>query len=96
MTQDEAGFRALVPYLPAVGTVGYLEPDADDQPGDAVRMHYTAQYALVPRVVLARPGSEFMIVPRGTVRADEDPRLEGYHVVATVTAGHQLYRRLMP
>jgi hypothetical protein len=93
MTLQEAEFRALAPYLPRRGEVGYLEPDADDQPGDAVRAHYAAQYALAPLVIVARTGADLVIVPRGTVRPEADERLTAYLPVLTLPSGHALYRR---
>lgn len=89
-------FGSLAMYLPPLGTVSYLEPDDDDRPGDPVQLHYAAQYALVPRVVQARPGAEFIVVPRGTVRPDADSRLTGFYPVVTLPSGDRLYRRLIP
>lgn len=93
MSLQEAEFRALAPYLPRRGEVGYLEPDADDLSGDAVRAHYAAQYALAPLVVVARTGPDFLIVPRGTVRPEADERLAGYGLALALPSGHALYRR---
>ncbi len=92
----DAEFRALVFDLPARGTIGYLEGYEDAGTADAVRMHYAAQYALVPRVVVGRVGPEFLIVARGTSRPGGDPRLDGYYHVATFPSGHRVYRRLVP
>lgn len=89
-------FRSLSPYLPPFGEVSFLEPDSDDNPGDPVQLHYVAQYALVPRTVHARPGAEFIIVPRGTIRPEADPRLAGFYPIVTLDSGDRLYRRLAP
>ena len=92
----EAEFRALVFDLPASGLVGYLEPYSGAGTDAAIRMHYVAQYALVPRVVVGRAGPEFLIVARGTDRPGGDSRLDGYHPVASFPSGHRVYRRLVP
>ena len=91
----EAEFRALVFDLPARGTIGYLEGYADGGTDAAVRMHYAAQYALAPRVIVGRIGPEFLIVARGTPRPGGDPRLDGYYHVATSPNEHRVYRRLV-
>lgn len=91
----EAQFASLIPYLPASGEVGFLEHYADPGAEDAVKTWYTAQYALAPRIVAARPGAEFLIVADGTAHPSSDPRLEEYFRVVTVEGGHQLYRRLL-
>jgi hypothetical protein len=96
MAEQEAEFGALAPYLPPRGEISYLEPDADDQVPDHPRPHYTAQYALSPRVVVARIGAELVIVPRGTVNPGGDERLKGYELVTTLPNGHALYRRVAP
>jgi hypothetical protein len=56
-------------------------------------MHYAAQFALTPRVVVARTGPEFLIVARDTARPNGDPRLDGYHLAASLPNGHRLFRR---
>ncbi len=89
-------FRALVFDLPARGVIGYLEQYDGAGTDAAVRMYYAAQYALVPRVVVGRVGSEFLIVARGTARPGGDPRLDGYYHVATFPNEHRVYRRLVP
>ena len=66
MEQLEAEFKQLAKDLPPAGEVGYLERYEDAGAEDAVRAHYAAQYALVPRVILSRVGLEFMIVAQGT------------------------------
>lgn len=91
----EAEFLPFVWELPASGEVGYLEPYQPTTPDDE-RMYYAAQYALVPRIVLGRVGSEFLIVARGKERPGGDPRLDGYYPVAKFASGHRLYRRLVP
>ena len=92
----ESEFLALVFDLPARGVVGYLEGYGDAGIDAGIRMHYAAQYALAPRVVVGRVGPEFLIVARGTERPNGDPRLDGYHVVASFPSGHRVYRRLVP
>jgi hypothetical protein len=96
MGQLEAEFLPLASYLPPRGEVGYLEP-LEDAPGDdGVRSHYAAQYALVPRVVVAEGGKEFVIVARDTARLAGDSRLDGYFLVTRAASGHSVYRRLAP
>ena len=92
----DAEFRALVFDLPARGTIGYLEGYEDAGTDAAVRMHYAAQYALAPRVVVGSVGPEFLIVARGTARPGGDPRLAGYYLVATFPNEHRVFRRLVP
>ncbi len=96
MARLEAEFLPLASYLPAQGEVGYLE--RYDEPGgdDEVRTHYAAQYTLVPRVVVARLGQEFVIVPRDAAQPGGDPRLDGYFLVTRAASGHSVYRRLAP
>ena len=98
MGELEAEFLPFALELPPTGEVGYLEPYNGEtgEEGDAVRMHYAAQYALVPRVVVGRIGPEFLIVARGTARPEGDPRLDGYFRVASFPGGHRLFRRLIP
>ena len=96
MAQQESEYRQFAGVLPEFGIVSYLEPDEDDDVGDAVRAYYAAQYALAPRVVQDRVGAEFLIVPRGTVRPEEDERLKGYSQVLVLPSGHRLFRRLTP
>jgi hypothetical protein len=95
MAALEAEFLPMIVELPPAGEVGYLEPYGN-QSEDDVRMHYAAQYALVPRIIAGRVGPEFLIVARGMARPDGDPRLAGYHVVASFPGGHRLFRRLVP
>ena len=96
MQRLDAEFRELAPRLPPTGEVGYL--DRYENAGDdaVVRARYAAQYALAPRVVLARTGPEFLIVADDTERPGGDPRLDGYFLVTTTSAGHRLFRRLKP
>ena len=93
MARLEAEFRALAADLPSRGEVGYLERYTQGDAEDAVRTHYAAQYALVPRVVVGRTGPEFVIVAAGTERPGGDPRLVGYVQVAQTAAGHRVFRR---
>ena len=95
MERLEAEFRQLAKDLPPAGEVGFLDRYADGGAEDAQRMHFAAQYALVPRVVLARVGFEFMIVAQGAAQPDHDPRLEGYYLVSTTPEDHRVYRRLV-
>ena len=96
MSRLEAEFKQLANDLPPAGEVGYLERYEDAGAEDAVRMHYAAQYALVPRVVVARVGYEFMIVAQGMPRPGHDPRLDGYFLVSVTPEDHRVYRRLVP
>ena len=91
----EAEFLPFVVELPPRGEIGFLEP-YDSSNDDTVRMHYAAQYALAPRVVVGRIGPEFLIVARGMANPDGDPRLMGYHLAASFPSGHRLFRRLVP
>jgi len=89
----EAEFAALIPHLPPRGEVAFLEHHHAPGSEDAVRTWYTAQYALSPRIVVARLGPEFLIAARGTVHPDGDARLEGYVRIHTGPGGHDIYRR---
>jgi hypothetical protein len=93
MPELQRQFSAFDRYLPRRGVVGYLEAFENAGDIEAVRMHYAAQYTLVPRVVVPRVGPEFLIVARGTERPGGDPRLDGYYRVATAPGGHRLFRR---
>ena len=94
----EAEFRPFAVELPPTGEVGYLEAydGATGNEEDAVRMHYAAQYALVPRVVVGHVGPEFLIVVSGMAQPEGDLRLDGYSRVATFPSGHRLFRKLIP
>ena len=92
----QAEFLQLARHLPPSGEVGYLERYEDAGAEDAVRGHYAAQYALVPRVVVSRVGLEFMIVAQGMRRPGHDPRLDGYFLVSATPEDHRVYRRLLP
>jgi hypothetical protein len=96
MEHLEAEFLELASRLPPTGDIGYL--DRYENAGDdaVVRARYAAQYALAPRVLLARTGPEFLIVAQDTERPGGDSRLDGYFLVATTSAGHRLFRRLGP
>ena len=93
MASLESEFAALIPELPPSGQIGYLERYQDGGSVEAVRMHYAAQYALAPRIIVGRTGSEFVIVALGTERPGGDPRLSGYVQVARTPAGHRVFRR---
>jgi hypothetical protein len=94
MPELEASFAPFVIELPASGVVGYLEAPVGG--AEAERAYYAAQYALVPRVIVARTGPEFLIVARGTAREGGDPRLEGYFPIRHLPNGHRLFWRLAP
>lgn len=96
MSRLEAEFRALAVELPSRGDIGYLERYENEGAEDAVRMHYAAQYALAPRVVASRTGTEYLIVAAGTEKPGGDPRLDGYFQIARTPAGHRVFRRLAP
>lgn len=96
MARLEREFRVLIPDLPSSGDIGYLERYEEGGSVEAVRTHYAAQYALAPRIIVARTGSEFVIVADGTERPGGDPRLRGYFQVARTPAGHRVFRRLTP
>jgi hypothetical protein len=96
MARLEREFRVLVTDLPSTGVIGYLERYEGGGAVDAVQMHYAAQYALAPRIVVARTGSEFVIVASGTERPGGDARLDGYVAVTRTAAGHRVFRRLTP
>jgi hypothetical protein len=89
----ESEFLLFLPDLPARGEIGYLEayPGSGDE--NSVRMHYAAQYALTPRVVVGRTGPDFLIVPRGSEQPGGDPRLVHYRRVVSYPNGHRLFRR---
>ena len=96
MSRLEAEFKQLAKDLPPAGEVGYLERYVDAGAEDAMRMHYAAQYALVPRLILSRLDLEFMIVAQGTAQPNHDPRLDGYFLVSATPEDHRVYRRLLP
>ena len=96
MERQQAEFVQLATHLPPRGEVGFLERYENAGAEDAVRAHYAAQYALVPRVLLSRVGLEFMIVAQGTTRPGGDPRLDGYFLVSATPEDHRVYRRLLP
>ena len=96
MGRLESEFLPLAPYLPRRGEVGYLEAFENAGGDEAVRTHYAAQYALVPRIVTARVGPEFVIVARHTARPGGDSRLDRYFLLTRAPSGHSVYRRLAP
>jgi len=93
MAELDASYRRFAADLPPLAIVGFLER-YNGATNDSVRMHYAAQYALVPRLVVSRTGPEFVIVSPEMQQPGGDPRLEGYYRVAGVPGGHQLFRRL--
>ena len=92
MDEQEALFLPLVPELPPDGEIGYLEPYHAGTEAD-VRLHYAAQYALTPRVIVARTGPDWLIVPPGAEDPAGDARLAGYQRVRTLANGIRLFRR---
>ena len=93
MPELDAQFRTFAAQLPPRGIVGFLEPLQNAGTPENVQIHYAAQFALVPRVVVARVGPPFLIVPRGAANGDDDPRLAGYFRIASSRGGHRLFRR---
>jgi hypothetical protein len=93
MPELEAEFARYARYLPPSGDIGYLEQYKSDGTDLPIRMHYAAQYALVPRVIVGRTGPEFLIVAHGTADPDGDPRLDGYVPIETFANGDRLFRR---
>ena len=93
MAELEASFAPFAFELPPFGEIGYLEAAVGGD--EAERTYYAAQYALVPRVIVARTGPEFLIVAGGSER-ERDPRLEGYFLARPLPNGHRLFRRLVP
>ena len=92
MAVQDAEFREFETYLPARGTIGYLEPFGGFN-DDTTRAHFAAQYSLAPRVIVARPDFEFLIVADGAAQAGGDPRLAAFARVTTLRSGHRLFRR---
>lgn len=92
----ESQFAALIPHLPPHGEVGFLEHHDMPASEDAVRTWYTAQYALSPRIIVGRHGTEFLIAAHGNAHPAGDARLDGYVPVHTGPGGHQIYRRFLP
>ena len=93
MAALDAQFSSFARQLPPTGEVGILEPRVGAGKPEAVRLHYAAQYALAPRLVVEHAGPEFVIVPAGALDGDDDPRLTGYVRIAAAPGGHRLYRR---
>jgi hypothetical protein len=92
MARLDAEFRDFAAYLPASGTVGYLDP-VGGWGEEAVKTHYAAQYALAPRVVVTRLDQQFLIVAAGAADPAGDPRLNGFVEAARFPSGHRLFRR---
>jgi len=92
----DRSFRAIAPFVPRQGVIGYLDP-ADWSGPDTVRAFYLAEYALAPRIVVFGTAPEFLIVvPETGVRAetaDLDPRLTGFALVRQFEDGLLLFRR---
>ena len=90
------GFAMLYPLLRASGGLAAVRTARPRQHVARNVVHYAAQYALVPRVVVSRVGHEFMIVAHGMPRPGHDPRLDGYFLVSVTPEDHRVYRRLVP
>ena len=92
MADLDTEFRVFAAYLPASGTVGYLDP-IGGWTEEAVKTHYGAQYSLAPRIVATRLDQQFLIVAAGAADPAGDPRLEPFVEVAAFPSGHRLFRR---
>ena len=92
MADLDASFRPFAAYLPASGTIGYLDP-YQGWSEEAVRTHYAAQYALAPRIVATRLDQRFLIVANGAAMPGGDARLDDFVEVARSPAGHRVFRR---
>jgi hypothetical protein len=88
--QLEAALHDLAAQLPPRGTIGYLGPDATST---FTTMH-AAQYALVPRVLAAGTGQEYVIVADEARPSGRDATLPGYEPTGPAAGGHRAYRRL--
>ena len=93
MPELDRQFSMFARQLPRLGTIGFLEPLKDAGSPEAVQIHYAAQFALVPRVVVPRVGPEYLIVPVWAASGDGDPRLAGYDRIGSSLGGHRLFRR---
>ena len=89
----DSEFRALVPFLPSSGVVGFLRYDVDDDRADRIQVYYVAQYALAPRLIEKRTDVEFLIVAHDALRPGIDHRLAGFAIVTTSREGHRVYQR---
>jgi hypothetical protein len=100
VTEDGRRYDALARWLPARGTIGYLQP-ADWPSADAQRRFYLAEYALAPRVIVMSTAPEFVIVtPEASAGPDAlnstatDPRLPDHVVYSHSSDGLRVFRRL--
>lgn len=84
----EADLLTLSVELPPHGTVGYLHDGAGET------AFHAAQYALAPRVLVARTGPDYLIVAPDAAVPESDPRLTGYEPVRADAAKHRLFRRV--
>lgn len=101
VTQEDATFQTLAPWLPPRGRIGYLEPA--DWPGTfAVRRFYLAEYSPTPRILVIGAGPEFLVaVPEARLdpeprpgETSRDPRLSGYVLFRRFDNGMRIFRRL--
>jgi hypothetical protein len=93
-------YRSLIPWLPASGRVGYLQP-ADWPSPLAVQRFYLAEYALAPRLVALGTDAEFVIVTQeamargdGERASPPDKRLDGFLPVRSFESGIHIFRRI--
>lgn len=93
-------YRSLIPWLPASGRVGYLQP-ADWPSHQAIQRFYLAEYALAPRLVALGTDADFVIVtPEARTRGGgenaslPDTRLDGFWRVRSFESGIHLFRRV--
>ena len=99
-TRDSQRFETLLRWLPAQGTIGYLQP-LDWPSPDAQRRFYLAEYALAPRVIVMSTAPEFVIVtpeafagPDAAPSASTDPRLPDHVVYHRSSNGLTVFRRI--
>ena len=93
-------YRSLIPWLPASGRVGYLQP-ADWPSPQAIQRFYLAEYALAPRLVALGTDAEFVIVTPeakahggGEKTSLPDTRLDGFVLVRRFESGIHIFRRV--
>jgi hypothetical protein len=100
ITQDEQRVETLALWLPAQGTIGYLQP-LDWPSADAQRRFYVAEYALAPRVIVMSTAPEFVIAtpeafagPDALHSTSTDPRLADHVVYRQSGNGLRIFRRI--
>jgi hypothetical protein len=72
ITREAERYESLRLWLPAQGTIGYLQPD-DWPTAGAQQRFYLAEYELTPRVVVMSTAPEFVVVvPEASVAGGED------------------------